>query len=309
MVVCLTGEQACNLRYRGISPSQLQPVRLDDGRYAVGEGTLNDRRLAEQRPLLLAGSIESASLDAAWDERIRFTVDSKEVFLLSPPTPHAISIPSSNLYRFECRHNEFGWVNDEEHDNRHNELIGNQDTFALGETLWSSFSFVVGPEHAPFDYSDYTVTGVMHNTIFQWHAAGTSESGAPVLSVEMVEGNLEVWTRSDADLAGPNSGAQVRYSVARPTDGTVHSIVIQGTLGEFGHLNVWLNGSQVADTDCPIGYYNTPGETCYIDWGIYQRNVDDSTIMYHANVEWGTADLSARIANPLSVATPAGGWV
>lgn len=38
-------------------------------------------------------------------------------------------------------------------------------------------------------------------------------------------------------------------------------------------------------------------------------NVSDPAVVFFANMEWGTADLSARVSTPLSVVVPAGGWV
>ena len=82
---------------------------------------------------------------------------------------------------------------------------------------------------------------------------------------------------------------------------------MQATFGENGHLNTWINGSQVVDTDTPIGYFTDltdgSGRTIlgYPQFGLYTANQPDTDIVYHANPEWGTSDLSARISAPLSV--------
>ncbi len=306
-MLCFTPEQAANLRYRGLGNSRLLPVELVDGRYGVSEATLTDPAFAQQRPLLKAGSSESVAIDND-NDILWMTVDGKQAYLLSPKLAHSFSIPAANTYRFECRHDEFGWSGDAPN-NRHNELIADLNTYGPGDTLWTSFAFVVGPDHAPLDYSDYVGTDILHNTIFQWHSVPGAVNTSPVLTVELWQGNLEIWTRSDAVTTGPNNGKQVRYTTTRPTDGTPHYVVLQGTLGETGHLNAWIDGVQVVDVDCPIGYYSTPGEICYVDWGIYQNNFDAPTIMFHANMEWGETDLSARVASPLTVNVPPAGWV
>jgi hypothetical protein len=60
-----------------------------------------------------------------------------------------------------------------------------------------------------------------------------------------------------------------------------------------------------------MSYYNQlPGKKLgYPQWGIYGPNRNKTDVIFHANPEFGTTDLSARIASPLPIFTPAGGWV
>jgi hypothetical protein len=254
--------------------------------------------------LLLA----AAPPHAAGDTSV-LTVDSKQMRLWAVPAPYAFSIPAPNVYRFEVHANDFGWPGDSENSNRRSELAA-RDRYAYGPgaTLWTSFSFVVGPAHAPFD------AGSKQNTIHQWHSVDDpphEDGRRPVLQVELLDGKLMIRTRSDA--TGDDGDTDVvRYSAARPSDGVAHNMVISGLLGRSGHLNAWLDGTQIVNTDTPIGYYNDDGGAralAYPQWGIYQTNVDPPAVIYHANLEWGTNDLSARISNPLAVNTPPGGWV
>lgn len=167
--------------------------------------------------------------------------------------------------------------------------------------MWSSFSFVVGPSHGPFDGN------AKQNIIHQWHSVDTTENRGPVVRVELIDGNLEIRTQSDA--AGTSI---VRYRALRPADGEVQNMVIAGLLGQAGKIRAWLNGTQIVNTDASIGYYEDDGGSralAYPQWGLYQTNVDAPSIIYHANMEWGTTDLSDRISAPLAVKAPSGGWV
>lgn len=309
MAICLTGLQSLNLRYRGQFPdSKLEPVKLSDGRYAVSEATISDRRFALFRTQLSAGTVEANSgLTTAGDNDLYVPVDSKSLRVFSAEKDYAIATKATGVFRFETRSGDFGYSGDGANNNRRSEMVASGFTYGAGETLWVSFSFVVGPDHVPFDPAG-AVNG-QHNIIHQWHSVDTTNSRSPVCNIELNSGNLEVNTRSDSTGSGPTNKV-VHYNSARPTDGTPHSVVISGLLGQSGHLNVWLDGAQILNLDTPIGYYNDDAgarDLAYPHWGIYQKNVDDPAVVYHANIEWGTTDLSARIAAPLTV--PALTWL
>jgi hypothetical protein len=90
-------------------------------------------------------------------------------------------------------------------------------------------------------------------------------------------------------------------------------MVVAGKLGQAGHLDVWLNGTQVVNVDTAIGYYLDPTTIeygyAYPHFGIYENNYFDPTIVYYANPEWGVTSLLDRVTNPLPVTVPPGGWV
>lgn len=233
-------------------------------------------------------------------DRPSYIVDAKTMDLYAASVPYAFSTPVENVHRFEARHNDFGWSGDSKNGKRRAELISRGEQYSAGQTLWTSFSFVVGPHHAPFD------GGSDQNFIHQWHSVDTTEDRAPVMRVELVNGNLEIRTQSD-----DNHTSVVRYRALRPKDGIVHHIVVAGRLGESGHLKAWLNGEQIVDTDAPIGYYkDDEGKRplAYPQWGLYQTNVKPPTVVYLANLEWGERNLSARVKSPLGVKVPEGGW-
>lgn len=306
MAVCFTGTQALNLRYRGQhATSKLDPARLSDGRYAVSENTLNDPQFALYRPLLKTGTIEATSGLTFSGEEMIVNIDSKPLRLEAVRRDYAVAYPTSGVFRFELRANDFAWAGDKGNNNRRCELVSVWNTYGAGETLWTAFSFVVGPDHAPFDSG--AISGG-HNLIHQWHSVDTTVARSPVFGIDLDAGNFIVGTRSD-------SGAGVKvvhYSQPRPTDGVVHNVVVSGLLGAAGHLNVWLDGVQIVNADTPIGYYNDDAgarDLAYPHWGVYQKNSDLPVVIYHANLEWGTTDLSARAASPLAVSSPPGGWV
>lgn len=235
-------------------------------------------------------------------------VNSQRMRVQTVEKGYAFSIPTSGVYRFEVRKNDFGWSGDEQSDNRRSELVSEGDKYYSGETLWSSFSFVVGPERLPFD-AEGEFPSPHHNIIHQWHSVDTASGRSPVLAVELGNGEFTVLTRSDDAPGGVRNGPVAHYSAPRPADGVVHNVVISGLLGRDGHLDVWLNGRRIVDEDTAIGYYNDDGGLAYPHWGIYQKNVDEPAVVYHANIEWGLEELSARVVRPLEVVKPPGGWV
>ncbi|MCV7303084.1 heparin lyase I family protein [Mycobacterium barrassiae] len=231
-------------------------------------------------------------------------IDSQPMSVSAVEKDYAFSIPARDVYRFEVRNNDFGWSGDEANNNRRSELVSKGEKYNSGETLWSSFSFVVGPDHLPFD-ADGEIPSPYHHIIHQWHSVDTVAGRSPLFAIELRDGDFIVSTRSDDD---PSRNV-IHYSKSRPTDGVAHNVVVAGLLGRDGHLDVWLDGKRIVDVDTAIGYYNDDGPLAYPHWGIYQHNVDDPAVLYHANIEWGRADLSARIVRPLAVVKPPGGWV
>lgn len=249
----------------------------------------------------VAAALLLAAPPPAAGDRPSFLIDSKPMDLYAAPTPYAFGTPAENVYRFEVRENDFGWPGDSKNGKRRSELVSRGDQYRSGETLWTSFSFVVGPAHGPFD------GGSEQNFIHQWHSVDVTENRAPVVRVELNHGDLEIRTQSDA-----TDKSVVRYRAVRPPDGAVHSVVISGLLGKSGHIKAWLDGTQIVNTDAPIGYYNDDGgerPLAYPQWGIYQSNVKAPAVIYDANLTWGTSDLTRLISRPTAVTAPPGGWV
>lgn len=307
MALVFPSWRAANLWNRGVLPNaKMKPTRLSDYTYAVNEDTLTDPAFSLERPTLREGVVTADNtLTLADDSRAHhffwIEVDGQVCYLAANDTDYALSMPADNVYRFEVRQNDYSpTASDRLGNRRRSELISNQDQFDSGDTVWVSFSFFIPTDTAAS--FDTEIPNYSPNrdgaTIFQWHApAGVS--GGPWFNIELNNGNLEVVTRSS--VTG-NAVPVIRYSDTRPTDGYLHDVVMEATLGESGQVSVWLDGTQIVDSPTiPVGHYDSSSVIGYPQFGIYQNNFDDPSVIYHANVEWGTDDLSDRVDNPLTV--------
>ncbi len=307
MALVISPEVAANLRARGeYDFAKIAPQRLSDGRYAISEGTLTDRRFARQRPLLLAGTIEpTEGLSFANSDEIRLTIDGKLTYLTAASKAHSFGIPSPGVHRFEVRHDESGYSGDARNGNRRSELVAGfaGDRYSAGETLWVAFHWAIGVGSGGFQAG-----GLPLNLLCQWHSVDVETSRSPIFGIGFKDGNFGISTRSDAT----GTEAINHFSMPVPAAGTLHHTVVAGKLGQQGHLRVWQDGQQVVSKETPIGYYNDDGGAralAYVHFGMYQNNIGVPTIVYTANERWGTTDLSGMVAAPTPVSVPPGGWV
>lgn len=314
-MIVLTSQQTAHLLWRDtFYDAKLRPLRLSDGRYALPESVLTDPRHARWRSLLKQGTTESAggltfSPPANGADYSTF-VDGKEMYVqIGAPTetygfpgPRLFDIPLENLYRFESHTNngnESG--GDKSHYRRRVELIQpDEDGYSDGQTLWAAWSTILTDQRDGFVGNNGTL-------IHQWHGDWASSGPGPVVWLTLDSGNLLINSRSDVD----NWVSHQHYSQPfSPTTGTPVNFVVSGLLGASGHLNVWMDGTQIVNVDTPIGGYIEPHTVlAFMQFGIYMDNIRQPDVIYHANMEFGTSDLSARIASPISVSTPPGGWV
>lgn len=296
-MLLLTRAQALGVRNRSSSGSTLLPRPTNDGRYAVSDATLTDAAHTAVASTLSAATSGTATL---LDVDDRIYVDGKEMRISTARESWAITEPSAGVFRHEIRANSYGSGTDSPNKTRRSEIIaaGSGYAFSSGETVWASWSSISG-DHPGTDNASTTL-GLIH----QWHSVDTTVARGPVIGVDISAGTLTIITRSDAELTGSDGTKKVRYSTTVPAKGVVTNFVLQATLGQSGHLTAWINGSQVYDAAIPIGYYNDDAGAralAYPHWGIYTANLNTTDVMYHANIEWGTTDLTARIASPLSV--------
>jgi hypothetical protein len=301
-----------NLLHCGVlKGSKLNLTRLKDWTYAVNEAALTDRAFAAQRPILKTGVVTPDSSlvlpsDSLFPGYLWAKFNNQVCYIQTVPKDYAISMPFSNMFRFEVRGNDCAWEGDKNNNRRRSECISADIQYNAEQTVWTSFSFVVTIKGAAsFDTVIDGFKPANRATILQWHAPDYVPGG-PFQNIELNQGKLEVVTRSP--VTG-NAECVTHYSQPRPTDGVVHHVVMRATLGAAGRLTVWLDGTQIVATDTPIGFYDIPGPIGYPQWGIYQQNFDVPAVVYHANVEWGITDLSSRVTNPLPVNVPPGGWV
>ncbi|UXA19563.1 polysaccharide lyase [Mycobacterium sp. SMC-4] len=311
-MIVLTQEQAANLLWRDqFRHARLLGRRLNDGKYAYPESVLTDPAHARWHSLLRQGTITPAGsltfTPVAEGQRFSVLVDGKEMYLqpgAEPttygfPVPDLFDMPAANLYRFEAHRNRDAVASGDYKNNRRRvELIKEHSTgYAAGETLWASWSLIMTDQREGFTTDNCTL-------IHQWHGSYSSAFLYPVFWVGLRDSTLEVCTRSSAD----GDKHTHYFEPFDPPSGQPNHFVVSGLLGESGHLNVWLNGEQVVDVDIPIGYYSEPYPLAYPQFGIYMNNAHSVDVLYHANVEYGLSDLSARITDPVTVPTPPEGW-
>lgn len=305
-MLLLTGPQASDLVWKQqFADAQLAPHPTTDGRYALPESVLTDRRFARFREQLRVGSIGSATLGAPLNEtHFITTLGGAPAYVSAARVSHAFGMPATDVYRFECRKNESGYGGDSANRNRRSEIVADGAPWSAGATVWEAWSTVVSPSaHTGFDLPNAFAAA------HQWHSVDTGMPRPPVLVIAFESGNIRIRTLSDA-----SGSAVTHYNAPRPADGTAIAFVVQATPGAAGtgHLRVWINGTQVVNAATPIGYYNDDGGAralAYPHWGMYMTNVSTRDVIFHGRIEHGTADLSARIASPLALATPRDGWV
>lgn len=292
--------------------ARLLPRLLNDGRYALPNNVLTDNEYRAAHSILSEWSNESPSIGDYATQVTRsdnpqwVLVDNKQMWQAGRKT--ALTMPASNVFRYEVHVNDFEGVSDSNNQNRRSELVSQWSDGVGAGTVWMSFCVILGD--AP------GLTKTTHGIVYQWHSVDTNIPRSPVLSVNIASDGLKIRTASSSFLYGgsgtgtrhPLNGIFVdRYTTSVPVKGAKTYIVMQATFGESGHLNAWINGSQVIDSDIPIGYYtdltDASGRTIlgYPQFGCYTANLPDTNVVYHANPEWGVDDLSARITSPLPV--------
>lgn len=303
--------QAINIRASSCTTASgcLTPRLLTNGTYALPESAL--------------GAADSANLLSKWtsadvqDNEYRadtptdasqfvFAVDDKLVRHAGRPS--SLTMPGPGLFRFEVQGNDFAGPYDAKNGNRRSEIVSNQRDGVGSGTIWASFCLILG------DTPSLANSG--NAIVHQWHSSDAGIGRSPVIFVDIAANALKIYTCSSALLYGntatgrrpPEDGIPVtQYSAGLPAPGERTYFTLQATLGEFGHLNVWMNGGQIIDVDTPIGYFadlaDGSGRSIlgYPHWGLYTTNAMATDVVYIANPEWGAADLSPRITKPLPV--------
>ncbi len=303
-LIALTEVQAGQILYKDqFAYAALSPLRLTDGRYVVSAAALAQPEHAVWRSVLAAGTIvdsASVTIDSANVPQFMVTIsgillglymgETRPAFM-GYPAPRLFDTPNTDLYRFEARYDSDPASRDRARLRRRVELIQSSPAgFQSGDTVWAAWSTIITDARDGFDQDTQAL-------IHQWHQHPSSIYGPPPLGVVLTGGMLSVNNRS-ADSA---TNDQV-YLAAAPDSWEVTHFVIQGTIGQSGHLRVWINGEKVCDKDTHIGYW---GESlpylARVTTGIYMDNVRTVDALYHANVAFGANDLSARVDTPLAI--------
>jgi hypothetical protein len=122
----------------------------------------------------------------------------------------------------------------------------------------------------------------------------------PYLALKLAGNLLRIEYRYATTFPDTSAGLSA-YSLSDIPRDKWHRLVMQHFVHPTdGFIRAWLNGVQVADYAGPLGYWDE--ETAgYWKTGIYRGASAITATMSHANVEVGTADLTARIATPLPI--------
>lgn len=312
-MIVLTEQQAAQLLWKNqFRHSVLRPLRLTDGRYALPESVLTAPEHARWRALLSQGTIVAAgslTFDTTDPDDFYFTTPSGVMMSLYTggalpatfgyPAPSLFDVPSPGLRRHEARYNPDVNSADHGHLRKRVELLQYSPAgYVSGDTVWASWSTIISDQRAGFDQAANTI-------IHQWHQHPSSALASPILDVTLNSGVLAINTRSSAT----GTTTQNRYTGSTPATGVLTHFVIKGVLGYSGHLTVWIDGAQVYDGAMPLGYYSESlPYLARIQSGIYMDNTRSVDVLYHANLEFGTTDLSARVDNPLPFPGTPEGW-
>ena len=193
---------------------------------------------------------------------------------------------SGDVTRFEVRPGD-RWSEDVEsgENKERSELDGYKQKFAHGSDVWGSFAILIepGPEYR----SEWTAITQMHGTMLR------------AFHLHFQQGKLTILS----EHKGPNAGAAITPRYAGPLSrNTWHNIVFHLREGppDRGRLEFWLDGKKVVDFNGEIG---APGNQAYWKFGIYRGYgpIAAPLAIQYANMEIGTSDLTARIANPLEI--------
>lgn len=299
-VLFYTPEQIADaMYYSGHPDSIIMAPRIADGRYALPQTVLTDPRHAEVASVLRRGIIgdDAGLVYENPYNTFKIVVDGQLMYLSAAKLAHAYGVPALGVHRFEGRKGETGFSGDAANGNRRSELVSDGYRYMAGEHLWESFTMILGETGASME--DEGLFCILN----QWHSVDTSVARSPVFSLTARDGIIQLSTRSHRD--GPNV-LNTHHTMPRPAKGVALNYVVHGFLGQNGHLDVWLNGNQIVNVDTPIGYYNDmtngqPRALAYPHWGLYEKDSPARTVVYFANIEFGTQEKSARIPNPLPV--------
>jgi hypothetical protein len=294
--------------YGDVGGARLWPVPLLDGNYALPVQVLTNPAYSAALPHVgnwtVQNTISPVSLINAGSTGWKLYVANGDRLLRSNSGHFgSITMPASNVYKFTLRPGERVAATDITGSvfgqNRRSTLINAGtlaspavDTiheFGVGGDYWISFSYVIGEISS------------LHRGPMVFSTRGLSNPRRePAVTVTLYNDparNLEIMTSSALQ---PTVNV-TRYQGPRPADKTPVSMVFQITAGESGHLNAWINGTQVVNVDAAIGHWDVGTQRMGLQLGPYTDEAPEKDVVYYANVEYGTASLSSRIANPLSV--------
>lgn len=280
---------------------QLVPRRLVNGKWAVPESVLSDPNYSEYAAALAGsgiGTVVEGDFPAAGSPAANtLTVDGKLMHIAADTKPHSVQKPYANTFRFEMQQGDGAQLGDPIGVRHRAEIVSIADRAPRDTVIWQAWSTRIA-----IDAGMKVIGPTLFCLPMQWHSVDTVFFRSPILVLNYGQNVRTVETRSSAALDGDGNGiGQVRYSSDLPPVGQWEHYVAKFTMGASGHLSFWINGASVYSGDIPLAYYADEGDLAYLQWGLYGSDIAQSSAVYTANMEWGTTDLTARIASPLAV--------
>jgi hypothetical protein len=297
--------------------ARLVPRLLTDGGYALSDNAKTDPTTAAVHPILAGWTDNNTPTYAP----ITLTRQSQSWLMLKcgdKVYTHrggqgngALTMPADNVFRFAAGP-KTGADSELNRDARRTQISANNggtDPIGgkTGETVWAAYSYNLGD-----------TPGIVEGTadprynrgfqFLQWaETKGFSHGNAgPPLSVISRNEELVVMSASSAELDA-NTNFPVykdRYKAPLPAKGVVENWVHQITWGPTGHINMWRNGQQILNLDCPIGFWAGLPATAtlgFFEIGHYGSATQYTDVSYAANIEWSFSSLADRITAPLPV--------
>ena len=200
---------------------------------------------------------------------------------------YSIQKLGNNLFRFEVNQGE-GRPSDSGVERA--ELSGSANTVPYGTDVWTAYSFLMDSANS-WSAHDANICGQFH--------AGV---GSPNLSFRFPSPTtMEITIRAGVSSSYTQT---IAYTNNAFQQGKWYNVVIQANFSPgtaTGTLNVWIDGTQVVNlTSFTTGY--SDASSTYFKAGIYRSTSEpENQVVYFANIETGTTNLSSRILNPLSI--------
>lgn len=229
-----------------------------------------------------------------------------------PDNPRSVALPQENIFRFEILPGDQGAASDPAGVRHRSEMIC-LDMFDFDVTFWVAYSWRLLDDSGPKVPGNFTIAG-------QWHGRDpVFGRRPPIVAMLNSAAKLRIQTASSDELTQGGDGIVIdRYTAPTAVPvGVWQPRVQEIKFGQHGVLHWWENGVNILDIDDgPIGYYGDAIPQCYPHQGIYTGDVNhpdvvaaggsaamaaSRTIIEYANIEIGTADLTARILNPLPI--------
>lgn len=229
--------------------------------------------------------------------------------------PHSIQLANNrlNTVRFETRPGDFdAGIGDTAEMNKCRAELASQMTVARGATYWFGQQLIQYTAPLLAEADDVFHLGQMHTVP---RAADTQDVSWLTFDYTMDDGVPAIVFRVRSyDYTGLGAAPPiddpdrviVTEAARLPIDlGRAYSFVFQvrqDPTGTTGLFNAWADGAQIAAYSGPLGYdQGANADQCYWKCGAYHTDRGEMHRGVWANLEAGTADLSARITNPLPI--------